>query len=740
MIALLVKASLTLAILWLFYKLFLERESFFSVNRFYLLGTLILCFTLPFISLPELMEDQGMIAEIIAPIEEAAPFVSPIEAEPPIAIDLFPVPTPMPEIPLLPQPTPESSSRSFGFWLLVVYFLGLLILSLRLVSQVGALLYHILVHPDKLNGIGSVIVNSHELTNPCSFFHYIFINPEQYDYDTYEQILLHEEIHVRKWHSIDLLLSEVAVILLWFNPLIWLFRKEVEKNIEYQTDDLLLKSESIRPAEYQMNLLKVATYQRPLTITTHYNHSLLKQRILKMNSKKSNPHNYWKYAFIAPALFMMLLVMNKPMVSLARLGTEAFTAPILSLAPLEEILEEEEPKTEQKGELPKVAATIPHIDEPKMEAPKWEESNVAEPQALELKMVAHKVAEPKLNTDIELPANREPVSTHKKDNGTEDLVHAVRKGDLAAVRHLISKGANINGNVYGVGTPLIVASKKGNKRMMKYLLSEGANINVNSYGVGTALIVAVKEQDWETVKFLIMQGADLNVNSYGIGTALITAQRNEDLEMIKYLFFRGANLDVDSYGIGTAMLYSVQNGDVETVKFLLANGADPDRDSHGIGSPLIAAIRRGDQHMIKFLISQRVNLNVNSFGLGTPLIVAIEKGNLNAAVSLVSKGANIDGDSYGIGTPLMVAARRGDLGMVEFLLENGAKVNKTSHGIGTALIVAIKKDQYEIVKTLLTYGAIPTQTSWGEEDAYYYAKKSHNRKILNLVKNYFREY
>lgn len=112
---------------------------------------------------------------------------------------------------------------------------------------------------------------------------------------------------------IDLLLSEIAVILLWFNPIMWLFRKEVEKNIEYQTDDILLKGEAVEKESYQMNLLKVATYNMPLTITTNYNQSLIKQRIMKISAKKSNPHSLWKYVFTAPLIFSLLLLINKPM-------------------------------------------------------------------------------------------------------------------------------------------------------------------------------------------------------------------------------------------------------------------------------------------------------------------------------------------------------------------------------------------------------------------------------------------
>ena len=51
-------------------------------------------------------------------------------------------------------------------------------------------------------------------------------NPASYDYDTYEQIIAHEKIHANKLHTIDLLLAEIAVVFLWFNPFVWLLRRE----------------------------------------------------------------------------------------------------------------------------------------------------------------------------------------------------------------------------------------------------------------------------------------------------------------------------------------------------------------------------------------------------------------------------------------------------------------------------------------------------------------------------------
>ncbi len=376
MFVLLIKSSFILSILLLFYKLFLEKESFFANNRWYLLGTLLLTFTLPYVCLPQLVPEQGWISTRIEKVEYKEPLtrnLSPqlleqptiVELDQPTSTDVIDAPTPSQlQIPAkIEQDKSESKTPAIApkdgeqqleadealatsqsgegtassevlaaggatsnwkvviYCLLLLYYFGVIIFALNLLTQIGSVLFRVIGSDDKIEDGNCTIVNSEKIREPCSFFNMIFINPAAYDYETYEQILEHERIHVRKFHTIDLLLTEIAVIVLWFNPLVWIFRKEVEKNIEYQTDDLLLKGEKVEKKDYQMNLLRIATFNKPLTITTNYNQSLIKQRILKMSAQKSNPHSYWKYAFILPVLFFSLLVMNKPLQLMAN-GTE----------------------------------------------------------------------------------------------------------------------------------------------------------------------------------------------------------------------------------------------------------------------------------------------------------------------------------------------------------------------------------------------------------------------------------
>ncbi len=334
MIEILLKASFAIGIAFLFYKILLQQESFFAVNRFYLVGCLALAFALPFVKLPPLISHQGYLATVVTPANQKVAPANPThitpkpdEVNPGAAIPENIPPAYQPKNQVAPeknapvttaaasQSTPTAEPISWLFWLLMLYGFGVVVFALSLLFQVGSIFYKIIGATDKIVDGDVVIVNTASRQAPCSFFKYIFIYPDDYDFETYEQIIAHEKIHARLGHSFDLLLAELAVIVLWFNPLVWFFKREIEKNNEYQTDAFLLEKEQVSKKQYQLSLLQIAVPNKPLSITTNYNQSLLKQRIMMMNAKKSTPHAYWKYTFLAPLFFGTLLLMNEPVVS-----------------------------------------------------------------------------------------------------------------------------------------------------------------------------------------------------------------------------------------------------------------------------------------------------------------------------------------------------------------------------------------------------------------------------------------
>ncbi|HXB94056.1 MAG TPA: M56 family metallopeptidase [Puia sp.] len=196
-------------------------------------------------------------------------------------------------------------------WLFYGYLFGLLLFGGNFFLQIAVLLYQSYSRPVIRDGRFR-IVEVRGNRAPCSFGNTIFINPENYDWETYNQILIHEKIHVSGRHTLDILLAEIAVVLQWFNPFVWLYRREVENNLEFLTDASVLQHQEVERSAYQLSLLRVSAPHLPFSITNNYNQSLLKKRIVMMNSKRSSSHTVWKYFFLIPVLSLLVCALNKP--------------------------------------------------------------------------------------------------------------------------------------------------------------------------------------------------------------------------------------------------------------------------------------------------------------------------------------------------------------------------------------------------------------------------------------------
>jgi beta-lactamase regulating signal transducer with metallopeptidase domain len=302
MIPYILYSAIILSASLLFYKLLLQKETFFHLNRYVLLICMLLAFVLPLIPVPQQFSFRKITPEkeiTIAktPVENAKTTVIKEEA---------------PQSPTVVEQTQQFINVDLILKCLVyLYWFGVLIFGFNFLMQAVILFYRAYTGMSIQDGKFRIV----EITGdkaPCSFANNIFINPEKYEWETYNQILLHEKIHIEQKHTIDLLLAEIVLIFQWFNPFAWQWRKTLEINLEFLTDDQMLQQETVERESYQFSLLKVAAPQFPLSLTTNYNQSLLKKRIIMMNSKKSNVHTTWKYFFLVPLMVLFVCLFNQP--------------------------------------------------------------------------------------------------------------------------------------------------------------------------------------------------------------------------------------------------------------------------------------------------------------------------------------------------------------------------------------------------------------------------------------------
>ncbi|HUR65242.1 MAG TPA: M56 family metallopeptidase [Chitinophagaceae bacterium] len=328
-----INAALVLGACLAFYKVLLRRETFYRANRFILILCLGLAFALPLISVPQKFslrretenqksgirnqESGSPVAAVTPTIPTGS--IKPVNKQPVTSLNPtsnIQPPSSNPQQANTSDLKPNTSAVKITFsqvlsWISLIYWFGVIVFGASFLFQAVLLFYRSRKYPAIIDGRYRIV----ELTGdkaPCSFGNTIFINPEKYDWETYSQIILHEKIHIRERHTIDIILAELSLIFQWFNPFAWTYRREIESNLEFLTDDQLVQHKEVDKQSYQLSLVKVSAPHLPLSLTTNYNQSILKKRIAMMNTKRSNLHTAWKYFFLLPVLALLASLLNEP--------------------------------------------------------------------------------------------------------------------------------------------------------------------------------------------------------------------------------------------------------------------------------------------------------------------------------------------------------------------------------------------------------------------------------------------
>ncbi len=282
----LLKVNVGIALFYAFYKLFCCRDTFFRWRRFALLGMLAISFLYPIVDIQEWAKEQPVMIELSNYYTELIP---------------------MEEVTVSPT-TQTIQTPDLITVCKYIYLLGIIVLSVRFLIQFSSILR--LRWKGKTAYIqGQRIICMPIEANPFSFFHWIFIHPQGNYNESMDEIMMHEQTHVKQWHSIDVIISEIINIVCWFNPFMWLLKSEIRLNLEYLADNKV--TEGIQDAKvYQYHLLGLASQNRKTGLYNNFNVSHLKRRIIMMNKKRTRMTGYLKYALCAPLAAALLLVSN----------------------------------------------------------------------------------------------------------------------------------------------------------------------------------------------------------------------------------------------------------------------------------------------------------------------------------------------------------------------------------------------------------------------------------------------
>lgn len=268
------KASGILALFWGTYLLFLRRETHFGLNRAYLLTGLLAALLLPLVRIPR---------EVILKVRPG--FQATGNA-------------------LIPQAAAE------GIWswtdiLMAGYLTGTGICLFLLGRELWQLRQLLRSNPG-IRREGFIFVPTEATEAPFSFFRYIFYNPDRHAETELPLILEHEKAHSAQYHSLDILLGRLVASLLWINPLSWRYQKSIRQNLEYLADAIAVRHIPSRRA-YQYTLLRVSGNPLTPALTTSFYSSLIKKRIVMLNTHPSKTIHKVKHLLILPILALFLM-------------------------------------------------------------------------------------------------------------------------------------------------------------------------------------------------------------------------------------------------------------------------------------------------------------------------------------------------------------------------------------------------------------------------------------------------
>lgn len=327
------KINVGIIVFYIFYRLFFYKDTFFHWRR-----TALLCFLGVSLFYPMLNLQEWVKAH-----------------EPMVVIaDLYAT-TLLPEVVFEETITPTHTNwQEFATnSLSIIYFCGVILLFIRFIMQLTSIiLLRIQCKVTEIQGVRVQILN--KASGPFSFFHWIFVHPESHTQEELAEILTHEQTHAHQLHSADIMFSELICIACWFNPFIWLMKREIRNNLEYMADQRVLQT-GYDYKVYQYHLLGLAHNKAAATLYNSFNVLPLKNRIKMMNKKRTKEIGRTKYLLFLPLAALLLIISN---IEAVVRTTKNFTREVIQT-----VEKSTEQVTKAVGQIPEQAtveeATIP---------------------------------------------------------------------------------------------------------------------------------------------------------------------------------------------------------------------------------------------------------------------------------------------------------------------------------------------------------------------------------------------
>jgi hypothetical protein len=273
----LVESGICIGFFYLVYWIFLKKETFFAINRLFLLLSIPLSFLLPLINI-------------------ASPFLTHPSIEQQHAF----------------TPISAIQTSSFGFTEIVwiIYFLGLAFFLVRFGYKIAQLL--MLIKKQGYQKYGKIkLVFIDEDSAPFSFFNFFFLNKSNISQHDLLRIIDHELVHINQYHTVDLIIIELLTIVEWFNPFVRPYKTSLKETHEYLADNHIIAQGCSR-AKYQLLIFEQHVGLKLFEFVNNFNHSLIKRRITMMTKGKSKTWAKSKFLLLIPVICILVLAFANP--------------------------------------------------------------------------------------------------------------------------------------------------------------------------------------------------------------------------------------------------------------------------------------------------------------------------------------------------------------------------------------------------------------------------------------------
>jgi beta-lactamase regulating signal transducer with metallopeptidase domain len=300
MTAYIIKSSVCLLLMFGLYWFLLRKEKIFGFNRFFLLFSIIFSLALPFVSIPVSIPNNITQVSILTTFNSMPFYSSQQNALSSLNYQSLNETE--------PEPTSISDEIDFSQILRLLYITGVLLLLVRFIRNI-LLIYRQILKSEKTIYSGQRLVLTNNQINPFCFFNTIFVSRKDYlNSEIDEELLSHELEHVRQSHSVDVIFVELIKIIYWFNPILILFSRAIKVNHEYLADNGVVRGSS-DIKDYADKLINYISCKQNIPLTSGFNPTLTRKRLIMLTKSKSGVINYGARIFVTINLMVALFLL-----------------------------------------------------------------------------------------------------------------------------------------------------------------------------------------------------------------------------------------------------------------------------------------------------------------------------------------------------------------------------------------------------------------------------------------------